>query len=175
MKTNLKRKLKLIALFSMTIPLLARAQDSSVEKLQTTVSEMQKTISNLQQQITDLKRQPSAAVVTTTPPPPPSTNGVVFVVPTINNPQPAEVRWREVFRDYQDAAPRPSNKILDPKFRGYIPIPNTPAFVRFDAKPRVDVPYDNRNPGNLDRFVPAQIPVESEPTHGGGRRFNVNA
>jgi hypothetical protein len=97
------------------------------------------------------------------------------VTPTINNPQPAEVRWREVFRDYQDAAPRPSNKILDPKFRGYIPIPNTPAFVRFDAKPRVDVTYDNRNPGNLDRFVPAQIPVESEPTHGGGRRFNVNA
>src|SRR4051794_18240532 len=130
---------------------------------------MQKTITNLQQQLQEIKRQqqsvaPGTATTTTTP----STNGIVFVPPTINNPHPSEVRWREVLRDYQEAAPRPDNKTLDPEFKGFIPIPNTLAFIRFNAKPRVDLTYDNRNPGNLDRFVPAQIPVSSDPAHGGG-------
>ena len=167
-------KRKLISVLSLSVPLVAGAQNPSVDQLQTTVNDMQKTIINLQQQLQEVKRQQQAVaagpVATTTP----STNGIVFVPPTINHPNPSEVRWREELRDYQEAAPRPNDKTLDPEFKGFIPIPNTLAFIRFNAKPRVDLMYDNRNPGNLDRFVPAQIPVSSEPTHGGGNRFNVN-
>ncbi len=105
-------------------------------------------------------------------------SGVVFTVPT----EPIEgnaspVTPRDNLNDQQEAAPRPGNETLDPKYRGYFPIPNTPAIVMFNAKPRVDMMEDNRNSGNGDRFVTATIPVKGEPGngYGGGAQFNMNA
>jgi hypothetical protein len=105
--------------------------------------------------------------------------GVQFTVPTepiVGNPSP--VAPRDNLNDQQEAAPRPGNETLDPKYRGYFPIPNTPAIVMFNAKPRVDMMEDNRNPGsNPDRFVTATIPVQGVPGngYGGGAQFNMNA
>ena len=55
--------------------------------------------------------------------------------------------------DQQVAAPRPNDLTLDPKYRGFAPIPNTPVLIKFNAKPRVDFTDDPQNTGNPDRFV----------------------
>ncbi len=77
--------------------------------------------------------------------------------------------------DQQEAALRPNDLTLDPKYRGFVPIPNTPVLIKFNAKPRVDFTEDPQNTGNPDRFVTAQIPVDGDFTQGEGNQFNVNA
>ena len=82
---------------------------------------------------------------------------------------------RQNLNDQQQPAPRPGSTTLDPKYIGFIPIPNTPVMIQFNAKPRVDMTLDNRNAGDVTRFVTARIPVEEDPEYGGGRQFNINA
>src|SRR5258708_6685629 len=120
-KRNSTMKTQLITLFLITVSLVAGAQTTSVEQLQTTVNQMQKTITNLQQQVIDLKAaQATGSAMAIVP----TTNGVVVFVPAgITNPQASQITWREVYRDYQEAAPRPNNTILDPQYKGFIPIP----------------------------------------------------
>jgi hypothetical protein len=78
--------------------------------------------------------------------------------------------------DQQEAAPRLNDLTLDPKYYGFVPVPNTPALIKFDAKPRVDMMEDSQNPGsNPDRFVTATIPMNNTPGAGGGERFNMTA
>jgi DcaP outer membrane protein len=77
--------------------------------------------------------------------------------------------------DQQEAAPRPNDLTLDPKYRGFVPIPNTPVLIKFNAKRRVDFTEDPQNTGNRDRFVTAQIPVDGDFFQGEGKQFNVNA
>ena len=167
-------KTRILAVLSMTIALVAGAQTQSLDQMQSTLKEMQKTITNLQQQIIELKKQQPAPPPATAQPTP--GQGVEFIPPTIKVPPAAsQVTPRDALNDQQEAAQRPGNLTLDPKYRGFIPIPNTPAFIKFNAKVRLDMTDDNRNSGNPDRFVTAQIPVESEVAHGGGNQFNVNA
>ena len=107
---------------------------------------------------------PAAAVVTEAQPPP---------AELVGNASP--VTPRGAMNDQQEAAPRPNDLTLDPKYRGFLHIPNTPVFIKFNAKPRTDATYDNKNSGNDDRFVTAQIPVDGDPAKGGGGVFNINA
>jgi hypothetical protein len=82
---------------------------------------------------------------------------------------------RGALHDEQRGAPRPDGLTLDPKSRGFLPVPNTPLLLRFNAEPRVDLTDDNRNSGDPDRFITAKIPVEGDPAFGGGNQFNINA
>ena len=82
---------------------------------------------------------------------------------------------RDSMRDEQEAAPRPGAETLDPKYRGFAQIPNTPVMIKFNAKPRTDMTFDNQNPGNDNRFVTAEIPVDGDPLEGGDPVFNINA
>ncbi|HKX12162.1 MAG TPA: DcaP family trimeric outer membrane transporter [bacterium] len=84
------------------------------------------------------------------------------------------VPYQRNFDDRQDAAPRPGDFTLDPKYRGFIPIPHTAFMVKFNPKPRVDMMVDSGNTGDDFRFVTAKIPLEGSPEHGGGGRFNAN-
>jgi hypothetical protein len=77
--------------------------------------------------------------------------------------------------DQQEASPRLNDLILDPKYQGFIPVPNTNVLIKFNAKPRVDMTWDNQNAGDDNRFITAKIPVEGEPSKGGGARFNINS
>jgi hypothetical protein len=87
----------------------------------------------------------------------------------------SQIKDRPAMDDQQEAAPRPNDLTLDPKYRGFVPIPNTPVLIKFNAKPRVDFTDDPQNTGNPDRFVTAQIPVDGDFFQGGGNQFNVNA
>ena len=89
--------------------------------------------------------------------------------------QESPVKPRGNLNDQQESAPRADGQTLDPKYRGFIAIPDTPAFIKFNAKPRVDMTMDNRNSGDDNRFITAKIPVKSDPAHGGGGVFNINA
>src|SRR4030095_9278777 len=85
------------------------------------------------------------------------------------------VGQRPAMNEQQEGAQRPKYFTRDPSYRGFIPIPNTPGLIKFNAKPRVDITSDTRNSGNPDRFVRAQIPTEAQPAYGGSEQFNVNA
>src|SRR4029077_9776878 len=89
--------------------------------------------------------------------------------------QAAEVEDRGSMQDQQQAAPRVGALTLDPKYRGFIHVPNTPVLIKFNAKPRVDLTIDNRNSGDDNRFATAKIPVQGDPAKGGGDVFNINA
>jgi hypothetical protein len=89
--------------------------------------------------------------------------------------QQSPIQERDNLRNEQQPAPRPGNQTFDPKYVGFIPIPNTPIMIKFNAKPRVDLTLDNRNAGDDNRFITARIPVSDDPDHGGGARFNINA
>ncbi len=178
-------KKKFLTTIFVATTIAARAQSPTMEQLESKVDDMQKTIQDLQQQIQEMKKQQQMA-----PPPTAATapmlvtnqsmtlspNTVVFsqTVTQIVG-QAAQITSRNTLNDQQEGAQRPGDLTLDPKYRGFIPIPNTPALIKFNAKPRVDFTSDNRNSGNPDRFVTAQIPVDGESTEGGGRQFNVNA
>jgi hypothetical protein len=89
--------------------------------------------------------------------------------------QQSPVTYRGALNDQQEAASRPRDFTLDPKYQGFIPIPNTPALIKFNAKPHLDMTLDNRNAGNQNRFVPASFPLRGSDDYGGGEQFNMNA
>src|SRR3954468_10358890 len=168
-------KLKILLVLLLALPFVARAQNQDLQQLQNSLKQMQQMITNLQQEVIELKKQ---RVTPVQPGEAPRPEGAVeFVAPTIKTPPKASqaVPHETMATDYQEAAQRPASVTLDPKFKGYIPIPNTPAFVKFNAKVHVDSTYDSQNSGNKDRFTPALIPVTSQPEHGGGKQFNINA
>ena len=85
------------------------------------------------------------------------------------------VTYRGALNDQQEAASRPKDYTLDPQFQGFIPVPNTPALIKFNAKPHLDMTIDNKNAGNHNRFVPASFPLQGSPDYGGGEQFRMNA
>ncbi|HTY86105.1 MAG TPA: DcaP family trimeric outer membrane transporter [Candidatus Acidoferrum sp.] len=152
--------------------LAAPAQSSELDQLKSAMQAMQKSMEEMQQKIAELEKQRGMVAA-------PGTNvgeGVYFAMPT--NPiigHPSPVADRANMNDMQEAAPRLNDLTLDPKYRGFIPVPNTDALIKFNAKPRVDMMEDNQNSGNPDRFVTATIPMEHTPQYGGGEQFNMTA
>jgi len=167
---------------------------SEVDELKATVQAMQKSMEQMQARIAELEREnnrqkqqaavsrvaPSAPTgAPATGPAPENVSGsqVVTIAPTAVTIEgrASEIKDRPAMDDQQEAAPRPNDLTLDPKYRGFVPIPNTPILIKFNAKPRVDFTDDPQNTGNPDRFVTAQIPVAGDFFKGGGNQFNVNA
>ena len=89
--------------------------------------------------------------------------------------QQSPIQERDNLKNEQLAAPRAGTQTFDPKYVGFIAIPNTAVMIKFNAKPRVDLTIDNHNAGDDNRFITARIPVSSDPDHGGGAIFNINA
>jgi hypothetical protein len=157
----------------------AGAQNADeLQKLKDAVQQMQKTIDSLNQRIAEMEKAKAAA-----PPVAPSatqksspsiqTIEKIAAGETVGTQSP--VTYRGALNDQQEAASRPKDFTLDPKFNGFIPIPNTPALIKFNAKPHLDMTSDNRNAGNQNRFVPASFPLRTDATYGGGEQFHMNA
>jgi hypothetical protein len=169
-------KTKILVVLSMMLALVASAQAPDLEQLQNTVKALQQMVTNLQQEVIELKKQRAPSAAPTNEIAGQEKSAVEFIPPTIKTPPKAsEVTPRDTINDYQEAAQRPGSLTLDPKYKGFIPIPNTPAFIKFNAKVRVDSTYDNQNTGNDDRFTPALIPVKGQANQGGGAQFNMNS
>jgi len=177
-------KLKITKSLIMGIALLvawsnsASAQNADVEDLKAKLKAMEQTMMEMKQKIAELEKEKTKA-------PPPATDAVTAASPSIKTiekiaagekvAQQSPVTFRGAMNDQQEAASRPKDFTLDPKFQGFIPIPNTPALIKFNAKPHLDMTSDNRNAGNQNRFVPAVFPLKGDPDFGGGEQFHVNA
>ncbi len=172
------------ALIALTAP-PARAQTAEeFKQLKSLVEQMQKTINAQNARIAALEKPQADPPATNAPPAAAAvataaaassghTLEKVAAGQAVGAPSP--VTYRGTMNDRQTGAPRPGRQTLDPKYTGFFPIPNTPAIVKVNAKPRVDFSDDNRNSGNADRFVTAQIPTQGAPGYGGGNQFNANA
>ena len=186
------------------IGLTATARADELEDVKAAMQTMQKNMELMQKKIAELEQenarakqkqqqsqtQPRQAAQKAPAPPPPAegpagsapyidANGnqvVTLAAPTVTvEGHASEVTDRPAMNDQQEAAPRPGDLTLDPKYKGFVPVPNTPVLIKFNAKPRVDFTDDPSNTGNEDRFVTATIPVEGDPFKGGGNQFNVNS
>ncbi len=158
------------------IPVAAQTSESTdIDELKAQMQAMQTNMVLMQEKIDQLEREKKAMAggllvtneVTNAPP------GVAFQPGTEDEAvQATQIKDRDNLENYQEQAPRFGNETLNEKYRGFIPIPNTPGIFQFNAKPRLDMMADNRPSGNPDRFVTATIPTGPDP---GGAQFNVNA
>jgi hypothetical protein len=152
------------------------AQTTEVEDLKQKMKLMEQTMQEMKQRIGELETHSSAPPTNAITSAGPGTARVSFWPATteiVGHASP--VQDRGTLNNQQEAAQRPDDLTLDPKYRGYIPVPNTPVLIKFNAKPRVDMMVDDKNSGNIDRFVPATIPLDHTPEHGGGAQFGMNA
>lgn len=176
-------------------PVAAPAQTAEdYQKLKALVEQMQKTIEAQNARIADLEKKapasPAAPQAPTTPPapgtPPSAMPGVSAAtsasVRTVDKVaagekigEQSQVQYRGALNDQQEAASRPKDYTLDPTYQGFIPIPNTPALIKFNAKPHLDVITDNMNAGSSHRFAPALFPLQGDPSFGGGAQSTVSA
>lgn len=69
----------------------------------------------------------------------------------------------ETFSRAQDSAPRINNTPLDPSLQGFFQIPGTPARLKFDGYAKLDLNFDPRPAGNIDKFINTTIPVNVAP------------
>ena len=186
MKNILTKTTPIVLALIVASSTLAQAQDSELEQVKAAMKAMQKQMEEMQKKIADLEREKQekekAAAAAPTPPAPskvaensPSVQAVEKVAAGGDIGTQSPVADRHALNDQQEAAPRSKDMTLDPKYRGFIPVPNTPVLVKFNAKPRVDITSDSRNAGNPDRFATATIPVQGEADYGGSEQFNVNA
>ena len=149
----------------------AASNDADLEQLKSMINQMQKTIEKQNQRIEELEKVKAAPA-----PMPMAAQPAKEGAPALTvEGTPAHVTPRGSLSDQQEASPRLGDLTLDPKYQGFIPVPNTKVLVKFNAKPRVDMTWDNRNAGDDTRFITARIPVEGQAAKGGGSRFNINS
>ncbi len=154
-----------------TIP----AQTSEIDQLKAAMKAMEQTMEEMKQKISHLEQQKAPAGMSLLQSNSPSMQTMEKVAAGEMVAHQSLVTYRGALNDRQEAASRPKDFTLDPKFHGFIPIPNTPALIKFNAKPRLDMTSDNQNPGNQNRFVPASFPLRGTADYGGGEQFHVNA
>jgi hypothetical protein len=179
-KLNIQRLLPGLIVFATVVlatPSIRAQNSDELQQLKKAVQDMQKTIDGLKSRIAEMETNRVVA--------PPVTSAVERNSPSIQTiekiaageqvAKQSPVTYRGALNDQQEAASRPKDYTLDPKFNGFFPIPNTPVLLKFNAKPHLDVTWDNENPGTKYRFVPAKFPLETDPDFGGNGQFFVNA
>ena len=157
--------------------LSVRAQPSEIDELRSRMQEMERTLGEMKQKLAELERQKAGAPASPTNVL--KSSGSVRDVEKIAEGgtlgEQSPVPYQHNLNDQQEAAARPKDYTLDTKYLGFIPVPNTPALIKFNAKPRVDVSSDSQYAGNNDQFVPALFSLSHAADYGGGEQFNMNA
>src|SRR5690349_17851466 len=143
MSTNaLTRPVVRVALF-VVIGLSSAVKASELDDLKAQIRFMQQSMDQMRQRLTQLEKenqkqkQQAASTKVAAPaegphPAPPlidaNGNEIVTIVPSAVTVQghASQVTQRPAINDQQEAAPRPNDLTLDPKYRGFFPIPNTP-------------------------------------------------
>lgn len=152
-----------LLLGALRVPAVAAAADQEIEALKAQIQV-------LMERVNELEKARSAPAPTAPP-----ADSHAAVTPPESDAEASPVTARDAFNDQQQAAPRADDFTLDPKHRGFIGVPNTPVLIKFNAKPRVDMTYDNQNAGDDNRFITARLPVDGDPQKGADGAFNINA
>jgi hypothetical protein len=174
-----------LSVATLTAPATHAQTAEEFQQLKAAVRQMQTTIDALNSKIADLEKAKAApAQVPQSEPSASATNRFEATsrsyqtMEKVAEGKPvgekSQVENRGTLNDQQEAAPRPKDYTLDPQYRGFIPVPNTPILIKFNAKPHLDMTSDNKNTGDKYRFAPALFPLKTEPNYGGGEQFNVN-
>lgn len=189
----MKQARSTIVALALVLPTVIHADDAQeIAELRRSAAEMQKMMAQMQERIAQLEaRQKSQAaelqkaksnkpVVAAAPPQ--SIRVEKFqdeakppTLPPQLTGKKSPVRYRQTLNDRQVPASRPLDYTLDPEFRGFFSIPDTPIILKLNAKPRIDMTYDNRNTGAPSRFIPAKFPLRGSADFGGGGQFSMNA
>jgi hypothetical protein len=170
-----------LKIVSMTAALLTAsalrgpAQNSELDQLKQQVQAMEETIQQMKQKIADLEKQKTAPPLTNAVATSPSVQTIEKIAQGQTFGTQSPITFRDALNDNQVPATRPKDYTLDPKYQGFVPVPNTPVLIKFNAKPHLDMTVDNRNAGNQNRFVPASFPLEGASDYGGGEQFHANA
>ena len=184
MKTRLDNTRRLALALTLCATFAApavRAQTAEeFKQLQKVVEQMQRTIEAQNARIADLEQTKAVPTLpsvlqTATEEKPSSLSAIERAGAGQDIGHKSPVTYRGALNDRQDAASRPKDFTLDPKYEGFFPIPNTPVMLKFNAKPRLDMISDNKNSGDIYRFVPAKFPLQGATDYGGGEQFGVNA
>jgi hypothetical protein len=124
------------------------------------MADLKKDIQALEKKVEKLESQPAAVNVV-----------------AVNMPEgmASEIKDRMALNDQQEAVARTGNLTMDPQYKGFMQIPNTEVIMKLNAKPHLDMTVDSGYMSEPNRFVTAKIPVEGDPTEGGGGQFNMNA
>jgi hypothetical protein len=161
-----------------------------LETLRSTVQQLEKALQEVRAKLAEMERKDRAAAETNVPitkPASPTTtrsNSMIIAEQKIQLPPPpipldangrSPIRDYDTFNDYQQAAPRPDNKPIDPALKGFIPIPGTKSMIRFGGSARLDAIYDFQDNGNPNQFVPSSIPAEGQAGADGGPRSTIQA
>jgi hypothetical protein len=179
--SSIKRSLTAaMAVLALAAPTLRAQTAEEFKQLQAVYEQMQKTIEAQNARIAELEKAkaapaPASVMPGITSETSPSILTLEKVAAGEAVGQQSPVTYRGALNDQQEAASRPKDFTLDPKYQGFIPVPNTPALIKFNAKPHVDMTLDNKNAGNQNRFVPALFPLNGTPESGGGEQFHMNA
>jgi hypothetical protein len=162
----------------------AFSQNNELEELRAALKVMQKTIAEQSARIEALEKQQAAPKQKTASKPAASGRSVTVAgmdVPVADLPASAlpkersAIRDADTFGDLQQAAPRANNVPLDPKLKGFMPIPGTDTMFKIGGSARVDAIMDLGNNGNPNQFVPSTIPVRDQPGWDGGERSTLHA
>jgi hypothetical protein len=168
-----------LTVLALASPAVQAQTAEEFKQLKTLVDQMKQTIDAQNSRIADLEKSKAAKPAAATPGVSAETSPSVKTVEKIaaggQVGQQSPVTYRGALNDQQEAASRPKDFTLDPKYQGFIPVPNTPALIKFNAKPHLDLISDNRNAGNQNRFVPAVFPLKGASDYGGGEQFHMNA
>jgi len=174
------------------------AKGDDVEEMKQTLGQMEQTIADLKARIAALEAEKKTDADTavpepraTTPPPrktarqtppaapapqpTPASVEVASAPPAGAAGSPAAVRDDNGFQDLQQAAPRPDNRPLDPKLKGFVQIPGTDTMFKLGGSARVDAIVDAANNGNPNLFIPSTIPVGNQAGYGGDERSTLYA
>jgi hypothetical protein len=153
---------------------------SDVDQLEERVEQQDEVIRDLEQRLEELEGSPAQE-----PPPvaapPEERSGLPASAEEVEaqmypDAKQSPVENRGTFEDRQEAAARPGDLVLDPQYRGYIPIPRTAFMVKFNPKPRLDLMWTHRNPGDSRyRFAPALFAIEDTDDFDAGSQFDMGA
>jgi DcaP outer membrane protein len=150
----------------------AQTSDTSeLDQMKTKMENMETNMEVMQERVDELEKEKAQAAQAPTNSTASTSNGANSSTNLVYGPA-SPIEDRDALNNEQTAAQRPNNETIDPKHYGYFPIPNTPAIIKLNAKPRLDAMADTKNTGNPDRFVTATIPTSGP---GGGGQFNMTA
>jgi hypothetical protein len=178
--------LSLAALLAGPMPASAEQPTrSEIDQMKQLLEQQERSIRELKARIQQLEGHTAPPAKAPAPAPAPVVTAPA--APSGEAPSPAETAEARMFGkrskvaprnqldDRQEAATLPGDYVLDPSYRGYIPIPATVFMVKFNPKPRLDMMFTTRNPGDAKfRFAPVLFPTQSSPAFG-GEQFNATA